>query len=480
MGCRLSGCLSVKTAIGESFLEDELGLTTQEIRQLHDFFNKYDPFGSGKLLIYNFVSSSRIDFSVFFRRVLGLFDIDECGKLSFNEFVCSLWAFLTHSPDAMNVYLFDLYDETKSDELNVTEIKHMMRDLHRKNYDRHDDISAAIDKLGDKKKRDISRADFLQWSAVNPHLLIPAHNLQERMRYMLIGDVFWARIQTRRCATCPSEMSNAAKYDRIRALLRMSSFHEMVCTRLASSDKLLSQRSPSTRGGHTPIGTSPRYRGTTLNHPVPKTPLASPGGNLSIESDPPMGDDDLAEYPSAQDMLPRIKPSGSFHRSKSSSLLDECRSIASSMLSRQGSKVYSVTDISLDEVSSPSQRLTPAGRASNDTEVPSVLKLSPSIEGFDFLEAVRKKLEGPDTCVDQQLPCISSQCGGVSRRQSVICSEGGEEVWADGYLSDVSDTSTKRTPWREGRWASEEKEVEDRLRQMMTESKRHESTMETN
>ena len=360
MGCTQSHILSASNP-GNNILASELGLSAKEIRQLHKFFKQYDPNDTGRLVTCNFVSSSRIDFSVFFRKVLGLFDMDNSGKVSFSEFTCSIWSFLSHSQDAMSLYLFDLYDETKSGLLNITELRHMMRDLHRRNYDRFDNIPEALSLL-QKKNSELNREDFMQWSATNPHLFLPALCLQEKVRVIIMGELFWKRIEVRRYENCPDSASNSEIYDRIRSLLQMTNFHDNVCSRLVVTDKPVAKGHRSVSSNTTspvPMVTTCRssvMRSASLLVKVPQTPCCTPEGlspnNREILHSSASGGEE--DFPFDQNDFFSVKPSAEPLQSTSRTAMDDWRSVASSVRSRHSSKVYSASDISFDGMSSQS------------------------------------------------------------------------------------------------------------------------------
>lgn len=429
MGCKQSSAKDIDCAV----LYDELHLSTSEVRRLKSYFREFDPFGDDKISIADYIKTSRIDSSVLFKRILGSFDVSLRAKLSFCEYVCSLWCFLTLDLEEVNGYLFDLYDETHAGELNRAEIKYMMRDLHRKGYD-SSAVQSALAEIG--KTDEMTKEGFIEWTKKCPFLLAPAFVLMEKVRNAIMGDKFWKNITSRRIKAAVSEEDELEKVHRIRTILSMSNFHNSLCQHL-----VLTQNETNVSDcqlNYASISVDPNARGGVMNSPVD----SKSQNGLPVDEELPPG------------ML-KLKPPNVFVRniSLTNSLVDECRSVASDLgsvisgaVTRGNSKVFSVSEIGLSEEEDPSEHLSSGGNEprnmlssgdSGDFE-PSHKRNQPMGGGFDFLEEVRKKLEEGYVGTHPSVVGRGQSCeGGAS-----YVSEEEEKVPDEGfYRDDVSDIS---------------------------------------
>jgi Ca2+-binding EF-hand superfamily protein len=448
---------------GDMILSDELRLSVSEIRKLKNYLLKNCPKA---IDTYTFSDFECVDRSILFRKILGFYDINMSGKLSFCQFTCSIWCFLSLNATALDSFLFDLYDEDSTGELNIAEVKHMMRDVHQKKYD-NADVQINLRKLeeGRQKQTLISRDQFLQWLEDCPYVITPVLSLFSHARSVIVGCDFWEMLEARRMEEENVRPSDGDRMYRIRTQLRMRDFHNKLCQQLSAQDGT----NASLTAGHvqqrnemradklitvSPNGPRLRSRSNSdgevdnVDHLV----ACEKGGFLKLKPKPLSRANSLTKpNPNSGKEKPGLL-------SRTNSLADESRSLmsdvasvisgAGAFLSKQNSKVFSVSDINFeDDQPTPEQQETVIQGGAFSSSKNAVHPAPNGPTGFDFLEAVRRKLEqdlnAPSSAVLKQLECSEPSSPAISGER---CCMGGDVI--EDYMSDISEDSGTEDRWQ--------------------------------
>ena len=102
-----------------------LQLSNRDVDNLYSIFCDADADASGELDIEEFHDYAQLDQSPFSVRAFEIFDRDGSGEIDFEEWVCSLWCFLTLGADGLGRFAFNVYDVDASGTLDEGEIEEM-------------------------------------------------------------------------------------------------------------------------------------------------------------------------------------------------------------------------------------------------------------------------------------------------------------------------------------------------------------------
>ena len=158
-----------------------------------EFFEEEAVFGEreGFISLKEFLIHFDLDASPFSKRVFGVMDHDESGKVDFCEFVMTLYSYCTHDWHGLVDFAFDIVDKSHDDALSFAELRELIETVYGHELDETcEQVLAKIDKNHDDQ---LSRAEFHCQSRKFPVLLFPAFHIQDLLQEEVMGHRWWEK-----------------------------------------------------------------------------------------------------------------------------------------------------------------------------------------------------------------------------------------------------------------------------------------------
>lgn len=174
----------------------KIGLTNAEVRKFCLMFDDINTDKSGVVTsvdVLSYLNMEPDDFSI---KLLSPFDLENIGTLTFCEFTCALWNFLSLDSRNLPSFLFHLFDNERLFILNNSQIKSALKLIHQKSTGDRIILKKLMDELQDLTP--ITRPIFRKYCQRNPFLCQPVVSLQLLMRKNVFGEIFWAGLCRRR------------------------------------------------------------------------------------------------------------------------------------------------------------------------------------------------------------------------------------------------------------------------------------------
>lgn len=174
----------------------KIGLTNAEVRKFCVMFDDINSDKSGVITSMDVLSYLNMEPDELAIKILSPFDIENVGTLTFCEFTCALWNFLSLDTRNLPSFLFHLFDNERLFILNNSQIKSALKMIHQNTTGDRIIMKKLMDELQDLTP--ITRPIFRKYCQRNPFLCQPVVSLQLLMRKNVFGEIFWAGICRRR------------------------------------------------------------------------------------------------------------------------------------------------------------------------------------------------------------------------------------------------------------------------------------------
>jgi Ca2+-binding EF-hand superfamily protein len=174
----------------------KIGLTNSEVRKFCLMFDDINTDKSGVVTSVDVLSYLNMQPDEFSIKLLAPFDMENIGTLTFCEFTCALWNFLSLDSRNLPSFLFHLFDNERLFILNNSQIKSALKLIHQKSASDRIILKKLMDELQDLTP--ITRPIFRKYCQRNPFLCQPVVSLQLLMRKNVFGEIFWAGLCRRR------------------------------------------------------------------------------------------------------------------------------------------------------------------------------------------------------------------------------------------------------------------------------------------
>lgn len=135
----------------------------------------------------------RLEPTDFTEKVFSVMDIDQSGKLNFNEYIVSTWNYLSSDMDILTAFAFSLFDLDDSGTLEINEIHNMVREVYGGDMTRVKNVLSKLDAERDENGL-IGRVEFCIFSRKYPLLLFPAFAMQQTLRRNIFGEDYWEKM----------------------------------------------------------------------------------------------------------------------------------------------------------------------------------------------------------------------------------------------------------------------------------------------
>lgn len=187
---------------GEEILEvsRQLELSEAELNQYWTAFCKIDKSSQGQINIDDFHSFYQIDETPFSRKVFSMMDTDDSGRISFHEFILSIWSYLSLDLDSLAKFSFRLYDYDNSNFMEINEVNAMITCVYGSNPSRENNerLKKLLEKMETSYENRITLDQFVVFSKQYPLLLYPAFMMQSILRRGIFGEAYWNGVAAER------------------------------------------------------------------------------------------------------------------------------------------------------------------------------------------------------------------------------------------------------------------------------------------
>eukprot|EP00603_Paraphysomonas_imperforata_P006055 CAMPEP_0114430992 /NCGR_PEP_ID=MMETSP0103-20121206/10351_1 /TAXON_ID=37642 ORGANISM="Paraphysomonas imperforata, Strain PA2" /NCGR_SAMPLE_ID=MMETSP0103 /ASSEMBLY_ACC=CAM_ASM_000201 /LENGTH=401 /DNA_ID=CAMNT_0001600505 /DNA_START=151 /DNA_END=1356 /DNA_ORIENTATION=- len=197
---------------------NKMGLKKKQAVELYDVYYRVREPVDGLVYRRQFHALLKIPPSTFSELLFTRFATRKDESMSLEEFLCSLWSFLSFHHHMMGAYLFFLFDQPNTGTLSLDVARSMLglvRTMHfdhcqpsekdKLNYDR--DIQNLLNSNELRKQNCLTVTKFVYWSQAHLNLFKAFEVIHESCRKAVISEKFWETQQQQRAKR--SEMSNA-------------------------------------------------------------------------------------------------------------------------------------------------------------------------------------------------------------------------------------------------------------------------------
>jgi len=170
---------------------ERFGLGRGLVDDLFTVYAKIDIGLTGRISLREFLEYFDLEVSAFSRRTFGVLDTDNSGDIDFFEFVVNLYSYCTYDWKGLVKYAFDLFDETGDGQLDIAEVRSLVKFLYGKTVDKK--VEHIINRMDDDSSGTVSFQEFGEKARKFPLLLFPAFYMQDQMQKKCMGVGFWQK-----------------------------------------------------------------------------------------------------------------------------------------------------------------------------------------------------------------------------------------------------------------------------------------------
>lgn len=168
-----------------------LNMSASDVDDLYVKFSSLDSFHANTSSLADVVEGASNE--LLLRLILNSVLIKHTGEsLTFEEFLVTMWNFLSLDTDNMAAHLFMIFDVDSTGHLDGEEVKHMAAVLMGVNE--NDKIQQFLVKVHPKAEMVLSRTDFIGKSRLHPLVLFPVEEMQANARERFLGARKWQKI----------------------------------------------------------------------------------------------------------------------------------------------------------------------------------------------------------------------------------------------------------------------------------------------
>ena len=175
---------------------DKLGLTHKDGLLLYKVFESIDEDASGSINLDEFFAHFELEFTPFAESAFHNIDVDKGignnHSLDFPEFFVGMWNYCTMKHDFMVKFAFDLFDRDGSGSMDTREVVDMVELVLGKTK-RNKTVKDFINKLDKDGSGDVSLDEWYDMNRRCQSLLMPAWELQRKLRHRVVGPIYWER-----------------------------------------------------------------------------------------------------------------------------------------------------------------------------------------------------------------------------------------------------------------------------------------------
>lgn len=173
---------------------DSLEINRNQGLQLYKIFETIDVDQSRSIGLEEFFDHFNLDFTTFAENAFKMMDVDRgLGSnltLDFPEFFVGIWNYCTMNHEFLVKFAFDLFDHDGGGTIDKHEIHQMICMV----FGKRKPNKQVNDLLKKMDKDNSGEVSLLEWRDMNRRaasLLMPAHDLQMKLRERVCGKVYW-------------------------------------------------------------------------------------------------------------------------------------------------------------------------------------------------------------------------------------------------------------------------------------------------
>jgi Ca2+-binding EF-hand superfamily protein len=174
----------------------KIGLTNAEVRKFCTMFDEINTDKSGIITSVELLSYLDMELDDLSIKILSPFDAINVGTLTFCEFTCALWNFLSMDTRNLPSFVFHLFDQERLFILNYTQLKSALKVIHQKSTHDREILNTIMEEM--QGLTPMTRPIFRKYCQRNPFLCQPVVSLQQLMRKNVFGELFWSILCRRR------------------------------------------------------------------------------------------------------------------------------------------------------------------------------------------------------------------------------------------------------------------------------------------
>lgn len=175
----------------------QLKLFARDIDKLYYCFNNLRPDRNGFMSIQAMYKSYTIQPTPF---LFGIFHLHDCGPTvnyyaNFENWLLTMWNFLTLDEDAIIDFIFDVFDLRGKQVLYRDEIHYIFKILWgEKNFTHDKFIITNIDKMNFGANDEVTISNAIETINENPILMLPVYQAQDSLRQNIWSAGLWRRL----------------------------------------------------------------------------------------------------------------------------------------------------------------------------------------------------------------------------------------------------------------------------------------------
>eukprot|EP01033_Poteriospumella_lacustris_P016225 gene16225-11610_t len=212
-----------------------LNFSKSDIDSLYRAFYDIDVHHCGSVRPIELFTYFNIEVGAFEEAMFSVFDEDKSGKLTFLEFVCSMWNLLSMPANILGSLCYLIKDPTGTMRVHYSDIRDVLEMMHRKKVETASSLSLIMSELKNKYSAELSVQDICKWTTINSSIMSPIVIMQLKFRKQLLGEKYWSKAADVRAA------------DKERSTVEwMRKFFEMIHKKSAEQRRLRKEAAMST------------------------------------------------------------------------------------------------------------------------------------------------------------------------------------------------------------------------------------------
>ena len=170
---------------------ESLGYSRKDINRLWRHFIQADLTGNNVLCIREFCIMHQIFNRSFGKLVFAIFDYDNSGDITFEEFCVAAWNSFTLDDSALPMFAFRLFDKDNSGALSANELRKMLKIVCGKNEKTIEVANKYIKENDVNEDGLISASEFLAITKRSQLIMFPAFQMRDHMRHRILTYSRW-------------------------------------------------------------------------------------------------------------------------------------------------------------------------------------------------------------------------------------------------------------------------------------------------
>ena len=178
-------------------IAEELGMNRSDLSKLRQHFKMTDMVRDDTLSVREFSVMNQFENEAFASLIFSVFDFDQGGTVTFEEFVIGLWSSLTLEDTELMAFTFRLFDKDNSGSLSYHELVKMLNIVCGNEKKGLELAQSLLKRNGKNDDGIMSYEEFVGAVKRSALLLFPAFEMRNRLRDAVLGTSRW-KVLTRK------------------------------------------------------------------------------------------------------------------------------------------------------------------------------------------------------------------------------------------------------------------------------------------